>query len=237
MIREGVGLTAWNQKNQSELNQAESLGRYSLSLFNENKQLEAFIPAIRAGKILQSQHQTNSEVMNVLQKVLVQGRERNRLQGHSSTVRSVSVSPDGKTLASGSDDNTIKLWNLETGKEIHTLNGHSNSVLSVSFSPDGKTLASGSSDNTIKLWNLETGQEIRTFNGHSDLVMSVSFSPDDKTLASGSNDDTIKLWNLSELELDPLIRRNCDLVRGYLENNPHVSESDRHLCDGIGTQK
>ncbi|MFW9261972.1 WD40 repeat domain-containing protein, partial [Nostoc sp. CALU 546] len=112
VISGGLGLTAWNQKNQSELNQAESLGRYSLSLFNENKELEAFISAIKAGKILQSQHKTNPEVINALQKVLVQGRERNFLEGHSNLVRSVSFSPDGKTLASGSDDQTIKLWNL-----------------------------------------------------------------------------------------------------------------------------
>jgi WD40 repeat protein len=106
----------------------------------------------------------------------------------------------------------------------------------VSISPDGKTLASGSLDKTIKLWNLETVQEIRTLNGHSDSVYSVSISPDGKTLASGSLDKTIKLWNLPELELDSLIQNNCDLVRGYLQNHPNVSESDRHLCDGIGSK-
>ena len=58
---------------------------------------------------------------------------------------------------SGSNDNTIKLWNVETGQEISTLTGHNSRVNSVSFSPDGKTLATGSWDNTIKLWNVETG--------------------------------------------------------------------------------
>jgi WD40 repeat protein len=60
---------------------------------------------------------------------------------------------------SGSYDNTIKLWNVETGKEIRTLKGHDNSVRSVNFSPDGKTLVSGSNDKTIKLWNVETGKK------------------------------------------------------------------------------
>ncbi|MEH2219293.1 MAG: hypothetical protein V7K72_19650 [Nostoc sp.] len=240
MISGGLGLAAWNEKNQSELNQAESLGRYSLSLFNQGNELDAFIPAIKAGKILQSQHKTNLEVMNALQTVRFQRRERSRLEGHSDNVISVSFSPDGKTLASGSWDKTIKLWNLETRKGIRTLNGHSNSVYGVSFSPDGKTLASGSWDKTIKLWNLETGKEILTLTGHSNTVNSVSFSPDGKTLASGSYDNTIKLWNLLELEsklkLDSLMQNNCDSVRAYLENNPHFSESDRHLCDGIGRQ-
>ena len=71
-------------------------------------------------------------------------------------VISVSFSPDGKTLVSGSDDNTIKLWDVETGQEIRTLKGHDNYVRSVNFSPDGKTLVSGSADRTIKLWNLGT---------------------------------------------------------------------------------
>jgi len=228
---------AWNQSKQAALNQAESLGRYSLSLFDSGKELEAFVPAIQAGKILQSQTTTNPEGMNALQEVLVEGREQNRLEGHDNYVWSVSFSPDGKTLATGSRDNTIKLWSLETGKEIRTLKGHDNYVRSVSFSPDGKTLATGSDDKTIKLWSLETGKEIRTLKGHDNAVFSVSFSPDGKTLATGSADNTIKLWSLDLLSLDALIGRNCDIVRAYLENNPKVEDSDRHLCDGIGKQK
>ncbi|NCS20362.1 MAG: hypothetical protein GPJ15_10325 [Microcystis aeruginosa G11-06] len=70
-------------------------------------------------------------------------------------------------MASGSADNTIKLWNLETGKEIRTLKGHDNLVNSVSFSPDGKTLASGSVDKTIKLWNGSNGWDLDALMGRS----------------------------------------------------------------------
>ena len=159
------------------------------------------------------------------------GKEIHTLPGHSSLVESISFSPDGKTLASGSRDNTIKLWGVTTGKEIRTLQGHSSSVSSVSFSPDGKTLASGSYDNTIKLWDVTTGKEIRTLQGYSSAVLSVSFSPDGKTLASGSLDKTVILWNVN---FDDLLERGCDKVRVYLHNpSANVSDSDRHLCDGI----
>jgi WD40 repeat protein/energy-coupling factor transporter ATP-binding protein EcfA2 len=181
----------------TELSLANSLGRYSLSLFNEGgKELDVFIEAIKAGKILQKHKASDTKVIDALQKVLADRMEYNRLVGHYSSVTSVSFSPDGKTLASGSRDDTIKLWNVETGKEIRTLSGHNESVSSVSFSSDGKTLASGSWDKTIKLWNVETGEEIRTLTGYQDYVNSVSFSSDSKTLASGGNDSTIKLWNV-----------------------------------------
>ncbi|MEH1884279.1 WD40 repeat domain-containing protein, partial [Nostoc sp.] len=83
------------------------------------------------------------------------GKEIKTLTGHTNSVLGVSFSPDGKMLASGSAENTVKLWDTSTGKEIKTLTGHTNSVRGVSFSPDGKMLASGSDDNTVKLWRLD----------------------------------------------------------------------------------
>ncbi|MGH9883231.1 MAG: caspase family protein, partial [Pyrinomonadaceae bacterium] len=106
-------------------------------------------------------------------------------------------SGDGKMLASGSFDKTIKLWEVATGRELRTLTGHSESVTSVAFSSDGKTLASGSFDKTIKLWEVATGRELSTLTGHSGEVSSVAFSGDGKTLASGSGDRTIKLWEVT----------------------------------------
>jgi WD40 repeat protein len=123
--------------------------------------------------------------------------------GHSDSIDSVAFSPDGKTLASGSWDKTIKLWDVSTGTELRTLK-QSSSVDSVAFSPDGTTLASASSANssaggdaTIKLWDISTGKELRTLKG---VAEPISFSPDGKTLAGASWDGqryTAKRWDVS----------------------------------------
>jgi WD40 repeat protein len=90
--------------------------------------------------------------------------------GHSSSVYSVSFSPDGKYLASGSGDKTVKLWSLELQKEVATLQGHSREVYSVAFSPDSKYLASGSEYRTVKLWSLESQKEVTTLQGYTSSV-------------------------------------------------------------------
>ncbi|KOP27268.1 hypothetical protein AMR41_06940 [Hapalosiphon sp. MRB220] len=113
---------------------------------------------------------------------------------HQDSINVVSFSPDGKIIASASDDGTAKLWNLD-GTVRHTLGEKKDRVLSVSFSPNGKIIATAGDDQTVKLWNLD-GKEIRTIKGHTGQIWNVSFSPDGKTIATASSDNTAKLWNL-----------------------------------------
>ncbi|KAK3354053.1 HET-R [Lasiosphaeria hispida] len=117
------------------------------------------------------------------------------LEGHGRSVQSVAFSPDGQRLASGSDDETIKIWDTASGRCLETLKGHGRSVESVTFSPDGQRLASGSYDKTIKIWDTASGRCLETLKGHGRSVQSVAFSPDGQRLASGSYDETIKIWD------------------------------------------
>jgi WD40 repeat protein len=114
---------------------------------------------------------------------------------HVFSVRSVAFSPDGKVVASGSQKNTIRLWDVETGEELKVLTGHTGAVVGLCFSPDGKTLASSSWDRSIRLWDVATGNEVRRINGHQGGVNSVTFSPDGKELLSASGDGTARLWD------------------------------------------
>ena len=124
------------------------------------------------------------------------GRLLRTLSGHSSLVNAVAVTGDGTRAISGSFDNTLKVWNLETGEQLLTLKGHSSSVNAVAVTGDGTRAISGSFDNTLKVWNLETGEELFTLQGHSDRVNAVAVTADGKRALSGSEDNTLKLWNL-----------------------------------------
>jgi WD40 repeat protein len=110
-------------------------------------------------------------------------------------VLSVAFDPQGETLASGSADTTVRLWDCRRGKLLRMLEEHQERVWSVAFDPNGETLASGGADRTVKLWEVQSGKLLRTFRGHEAAVMSVAFHPRDGTLASGSNDNTVRVWD------------------------------------------
>jgi RNA polymerase sigma factor (sigma-70 family) len=117
--------------------------------------------------------------------------------GQHGGVVAIAFSADGRWLASGGFDGSVRLWDVDTGKAIHVLRGHGREVTSVVFSRDGKVLTSGSRDQTIRLWNTATGKELQAREGHSGRVNAIAISPNGRVAATSCGDRSIHLWSLA----------------------------------------
>ena len=117
-----------------------------------------------------------------------------RLTGHGGSVWCVAWSPDGRRVATGSGDETARIWDATTGEVVRALEGHLGWVQSVAWSPDGRRVATGSRDNTARIWDTTTGEVVRALVGHGRVVSSVAWSPDGRRVATGSWDDTARIW-------------------------------------------
>ena len=115
--------------------------------------------------------------------------------GHTDAVNTVAWSPNGTYIASGSADNTVRVWEVATGKQLYVYRGHNASVNSIVWSPDSTQIASGSTDKTVQIVDAIPEIIAYTYRGHTDTVSSVSWSPDGKYIASGSFDKTVQVWN------------------------------------------
>jgi WD40 repeat protein len=150
----------------------------------------------------------------------VAGKCLKTLTGHVNRIWSVAFSPvvnclsqgTGDTLASGSDDQTIKFWDVSTGQCLKTLQGCTKKDWSIALSPDGQTLASSGDELIIKIWNISTSRYYQTLVGHSSRIGSVAFSPDGRTLVSGSEDTTIRFWDIQAGQCLKILREHTKKV-------------------------
>ena len=117
------------------------------------------------------------------------------LEGHEAIISSVAVTSDGRLAVTGSQDQTVRIWDLVMGKSLRTLKCPCE-VWDVALSPDDQTVFSVCDDGAIRAWDMVSGELMHTFRGHSDCVEALAVSPDGKRLVSGSEDDSLSIWDL-----------------------------------------
>ena len=150
--------------------------------------------------------------------------------GHADDVNCVRYSPNGTRIATGSDDNTIRIWDSESGAVVgEPLTGHAGSVTSVAYSLDGRRIISGSSDRTIRIWDADTGAAVgKPFEGHTGYVLSVGYSPDGRHIISGSSDRTIRIW---DAETGAVVGKPLEGHTGWVRSVGY-SPDGRHIISG-----
>jgi WD40 repeat protein len=132
--------------------------------------------------------------------------------GHSMGINEISISPDEKKLLSISNENSLKVWDVQSCRLLANLTGHTDFIATSCFSPDGEKIMSASHDGTVKIWNAKNCELIRTINAHKEVIRSAAFSNDGESIVTSSTDHTAKLWNIENGSLVAVLKSHSDIV-------------------------
>jgi WD40 repeat protein len=204
------GFTFWALREKQKSNQNYLKARASSYNFLSQKVVESDPTiALRLAEYAASIDSVNPDIVENLNRIYYDFNFYRIVSRHESNITCISFSPDGKSILTGSQDSTARLWDLQ-GNLLQLFKGHLGRITSVTFSPDGKTILTGSVDKTARLWDLK-GNLSQEFIGHQGIVYSVAYSPDGKTILTGSIDKTARIWDRQGNELH-ILAGHKDLV-------------------------
>jgi WD40 repeat protein/tRNA A-37 threonylcarbamoyl transferase component Bud32 len=196
--------TLWAATTNDQARTVHTFTRWSLDTGEKLTPLSVEVAAVpqhaphcfsRDGNVLFVCRGTNATYIQAIDPAT--GQEHFPHQGHVAPLKAVTVSPNGRMIASAGEDRLVKLWDLATRRVLHSLKAHTTTVCGLTFSPNGRRLASGSQDGTIILWDVGTGTEVRTLHGDADAVCRIQFSRDGRLLAAGGQGGLVKVWDTS----------------------------------------